>query len=126
MDEKELKALLETMRQENAAGQEETRRHFAVAIQNFEQMHAETRRHFDVVAERLDRRIDIVIETVAAVDEKLDRRTAEIEERMERGFADTQAMIRFSHAELERRVRTLEQGVADLTARVERLETTTH
>ncbi|HEX9162738.1 MAG TPA: hypothetical protein VF980_13620 [Thermoanaerobaculia bacterium] len=41
-------------------------------------------------------------------------------------------MIKFSHAELERRMRTLEEGhrsleetVADLRARVERLETST-
>ncbi len=52
---------------------------------------------------------------------------------MERGFADTQAMIKFSHAELDRRVRalegtqrTLEEGLTDLQARVERLEGSTH
>jgi hypothetical protein len=52
--------------------------------------------------------------------------------RVESGFAETQAMIKFSHAELYRRVRALEQTaskleevMADLAARVERLETTT-
>jgi hypothetical protein len=35
-------------------------------------------------------------------------------------------MIRFSHAELERRVRSLEQAFSDLQSRVERLEATTH
>lgn len=45
---------------------------------------------------------------------------------MERGFADTQAMIKFSHAELDRRVRTLEEDVASLEARVDRLESSTH
>jgi hypothetical protein len=35
-------------------------------------------------------------------------------------------MIRFSHAELDRRLRTLEQAFTDLQTRVERLETTTH
>jgi hypothetical protein len=33
-------------------------------------------------------------------------------------------MIRFSHAELERRLTTLENGFSDLSARVERLEST--
>jgi hypothetical protein len=33
-------------------------------------------------------------------------------------------MIRFSHAELDRRVRALEEAFSDLQARVERLETT--
>jgi hypothetical protein len=52
---------------------------------------------------------------------------------MDRGFADTQAMIKFSHAELDRRMRTIEDShraleatVVDLQARVERLESSTH
>ena len=45
---------------------------------------------------------------------------------MDRGFAETQAMIKFSHAELDRRISKLEQAFADLQSRVERLETTTH
>lgn len=36
------------------------------------------------------------------------------------------AAIKFSHAELDRRVRNLEQDVADLQSRVERLESSTH
>ena len=35
-------------------------------------------------------------------------------------------MIKFSHHELDRRVRSLEDTVADLQARVERLESSTH
>lgn len=35
-------------------------------------------------------------------------------------------MIKFSHDELHRRVRTLEETVADLQARVERLEVSKH
>lgn len=52
---------------------------------------------------------------------------------MERGFNETQAMIKFSHAELDRRLRTLEdsqrtleEGLADLQSRVDRLESSTH
>ena len=107
MDE-ELKNLLEAMRQENAAAQ------------------AETRRHFDVVAERLETRFGGLAESVGLVDEKLDRTTVVLEERIERGFAETQAMIKFSHHELDRRVRSLENTVADLQARVERLESSAH
>jgi uncharacterized protein YceH (UPF0502 family) len=87
---------------------------------------SETRRHFDVVAERLENRLDALSEAVSVVDEKLDHKTANIEERMDRGFTETQSMIKFSHAELDRRVRALEQAFADLQARVERLESTTH
>jgi len=35
-------------------------------------------------------------------------------------------MIKFSHAELDRRLRMLEESVTDLQARVERLESSTH
>jgi hypothetical protein len=49
-----------------------------------------------------------------------------LDEKIDRGFAETQAMIKFSHAELDRRLLKLEHAFADLQARVERLETTTH
>ena len=55
-----------------------------------------------------------------------------IEQRMDLGFADTQAMIKFSHAELDRRVRymeqtlqTLEERFMGLQTRVDRLEVAT-
>ena len=86
----------------------------------------ETRRHFDATAERMEKRFDLLAETVQHLDEKLDREAADIRDEMRRGFADTQAMIKFSHAELDRRVRTLEDSVSDLQTRVERLETSTH
>ena len=84
----------------------------------------EMRRHFDVTAERLEKRIDLVAESVVRLDQKLDRTAADIRDEMRRGFADTQAMIKFSHAELDRRIRALEEGFADLQSRVEQLERT--
>ncbi len=85
---------------------------------------AQTRRHFDTVAERLEKSIDAVAESVTVVDEKLSRRIDRFEERVERGFAETQAMIKFSHADLDRRISSLEHGFAGLQARFERLEST--
>jgi uncharacterized protein YceH (UPF0502 family) len=82
----------------------------------------ETRRHFDVTVERLESRFELLTETVSHLDQKIDG----IDLKMDRGFAETQAVIKFSHAELDRRVRTLEEGMADLQARVERLEQSTH
>jgi len=73
MTDDELKRLFDTLRQENAAA------------------HAESRRHFEVTAERLEKRFDLLAESVASVDEKLDRTTAGLEERIERGFSETQA-----------------------------------
>ena len=115
MTDDELLRQFESLREENAAIRQENAA-----------KHDETRRHFDVVAERLENRIDAVAESLAVFDEKFERRVDEVEQRMERGFADTQAMIKFSHAELDRRVRALEQSVGDLQVRVERLEATTH
>jgi len=90
----------------------------------FERAVGEIRRHFDVTAERLEGRIDLVVEALTQLDEKLDRSVDRLDQKIERTAADTQAMIKFSHAELDRRIRTLEEGFADLQARVERLEST--
>lgn len=83
---------------------------------------AETRRHFDVVAEGLQSKIEAVAEGVLSCNERIDR----LEERMKEEFANTRAMIRFSHHELDRRVQALETAVADMQARLERLESSTH
>lgn len=64
---------------------------------------AETRRHFDTVAERLENKIAALGESVSLLDQKLERKASGLEERVERTAAETQAMIRFSHAELDRR-----------------------
>lgn len=116
MNENDLKRLLDA----NAA---ETRAHFEKKLDSSV---AEMRRHFDVTAERLENKFQIIAETAAQFDDKFDRKIDDLEERMERGFVETQAMIKFSHAELDRRVRALESGLADLQARVDRLEGSTH
>ncbi len=79
----------------------------------------DTRRHFEIIAEGLDSKIQFVAETFAA---KLDKETASIREEMRGGFAETQAMIKFSYSDLDRRIRTLEGTVSSLESRVERLE----
>lgn len=93
----------------------------------------ELRRHFDVSVEESRNDIRQIAEGLVHLNEKLDRETGSIRDEMRRGFADTQAMIKFSHAELDRRVstleanqQTLERSVSDLRDRVERLESTTH
>jgi hypothetical protein len=65
----------------------------------------------------------------ARIESAIDGKTNAIEQRMDLGFADTQAMIKFSHAELDRRVKymeqtlqTLEDKFVGLQTRVDRLE----
>ena len=107
MADDELKKVLA----ENSA---ELRRHFDAGVEQIEQRFvwhsAELRRYFDVAVERMDKRFDLLGETVARLDQKLDRTATNLRNGMERGFADTQAMIKFSHAALDRRVRTLESN----------------
>jgi DNA-binding ferritin-like protein len=117
--DKKMDATVAEMRRHVEESAAETRRHV-------DQTAVETRRHFEVIAEHLETRIDAVAESVQILDEKLDRETANIRDEMARGFAETQAMIKFSHADLDRRMRTLEETVADLQTRVERLELSTH
>jgi hypothetical protein len=68
----------------------------------------------------------------ARIESAIDGKTNAIEQRMDLGFADTQAMIKFSHAELDRRVKhmeqtlqTLEDKFLGLQTRVDRLEEAT-
>jgi hypothetical protein len=68
----------------------------------------------------------------ARIEGAIEGKTNAVEQRMDLGFADTQAMIKFSHAELDRRVRymeqtlqTLEDRFVGLQTRVDRLEEAT-
>jgi hypothetical protein len=82
----------------------------------------EIKRHFNVVAEGLRSEIRLVAEGLASLDGTVERRFTELDLRMDQRFVETQAMIKFSHAELDRRIRALEEGQASLESRVQRLE----
>jgi len=82
----------------------------------------EIKRHFNVVAEGLEKNIRLIAESVSLLDEKVDRRITTLEEKMERGVDEIKAMIKFSYAELDRRVTSLEAGLARLELRVQNIE----
>lgn len=123
MTDDELRRLVDALQQQAAAANADLRRHFD---ETAERLSSETRRHFDISTEGVKHEVRLVAEAVAQFEEKIDREVEVLDEKVGRGFAETQAMIKFSHAELERRVRTLEQAFSDLQSRVERLEATTH
>ena len=131
MNDDDLKSLLEALRQENAAAHAETRRQFAEVAARIA---AETQQFFAAAAEGLRREIQLVAEGVNGAREALSLEAADIREEVRRTASETQAMIKFSHAELDRRISMLEQtqnklesALADLEARIERLEdSTTH
>jgi hypothetical protein len=99
MTDDELKGLFAVLQRENAGMREQN----AAA-------HADTRRHFEVLTEGTRQEIQLVAESVLHLNEKL----ARTDEKIERTAAETQAMIKFSHVESDRRMRSLEDAVADL------------
>jgi hypothetical protein len=78
----------------------------------------DSRREFGVVTEGLRSEIQQVAEGVILNGERLDRFQAETA----REFAEVRSMFRFSHAELERRLRTLEDSSESHETRLQRLE----
>jgi Skp family chaperone for outer membrane proteins len=77
MTDEVLKALLDAMREENAAA------------------HSETRSHFDAVAERLESRIELLAEVLQVVNEKVDTKTAMLDKKIDQTAIETQALVKF-------------------------------
>jgi prefoldin subunit 5 len=118
MTDDELKGMFEVLRHENATMREE-----GTAA------HAETRRQFGVAVEHIDKRLDLLAETVQLVNDELQRTRTGLDEKIDRTATETQSMIKFSHKELDRRLTALEEGqraleetVAELQARLQRIE----
>ena len=155
MTDEELKRLLEANRQHFDETADRLVDRVTKESRHFFEVSAEATRHqIGIIAEkvtRFDERLDEIegrmergFEEIEGrmdrVEGRMDRgfeeiegRMDRVEGRMDRGFAETQAMIKFSHAELDRRVRTLEenqrvleQGLNELQTRLERLEGSTH
>jgi hypothetical protein len=67
------------------------------------------RLHFDIATEGTRVRFDQLAEAIATVDEKADRNVNRLDEKIERGFADTNALIKYSYDTLDHRVAALEK-----------------
>jgi hypothetical protein len=114
MTDDDLRNLFHAMREENATAHAETRRQFEETVNRISAENRETvnristenREYFEVAREGFTHQVELIAEKVIGVTEELRRETADIRLEMRTGFADTQAMIRFSHAELDRRVAT--------------------
>ena len=86
----------------------EVKRDVGVVAEGLQGEIREVKRHAGVVAEGLGSQIRLVAEAVSAGDSKIDREVGALREEMQKGFAETKAMIRLSHGELDTRVRRLE------------------
>lgn len=118
-----MQKFVDTLLQENKRSQAEARADFE---RSAERLAAMVRQHFDVSTEAVRHEVQLIAEGVAQLGERVSREIGRLDEKVDRGFADTQAMIRFSHAELEKRVRALEDAYTDIRSRLDRLEATTH
>jgi len=87
-----------------------------------DEKYKETKHYFRIISEGLQSEIKLVAEGVANVNEKLDREVTFLRQEMKSEFGEVKAMIKFSHAELNHRVRTVEESVFSLQSRMERLE----
>jgi regulator of replication initiation timing len=85
----------------------------------------EIKRHFEVVAEGVRAEVQAVAEGVESLAERigsLDTRVGGLQQEVRHEFTETQAIIRLSYSELDRRLRDLETDVGHLRVRLERLE----
>ena len=90
-----------------------------------EESAARSRQHFDVVAEDLKHHVQLVAEGVSSQGERTDRiasRIDRLEDGLHREFEEVRSMIRLSYTELDRRLRSLEEMVSALQARMDRVE----
>jgi len=116
--EEDLKRLIES----SAA---ETRRQLETLDRKFDTLDTkidDTRHHFEIIAENLDNKIQVIVEVLNG---KIDSLRGDMNRGftdVDRQFVETQAMIKFSHSELDKRIRTLESTAADHEARLERLK----
>ncbi len=78
---------------------------------------------FHVISEDVISQVKQVAEGVANVDEKLDRRFNELKAEIQETRQEVLAAVKFSYAELDKRITTLEKEFLELKHRVEKIET---
>jgi hypothetical protein len=88
-------------------------------IQNFRD---EVIHEFHVISEGIISQMKQVAEGVANVNEKLDRTRQELKTEIQETRQEILSAVKFSYAELDRRLTTLEKNFLDLKTRVEKIE----
>jgi len=77
---------------------------------------------FHVISENVISEVKLVAEGVMNLDEKFTREMASLRKENEQAHKEIKAMIKFSYAELDRRISTLETEVQELKRRVDQIE----
>ncbi|HEV7574364.1 MAG TPA: hypothetical protein VGQ21_22930 [Thermoanaerobaculia bacterium] len=78
--------------------------------QHIDQIAVQMKMDFGLAVEAMRTDVQRVADGVLMVNAKLDREAADIRAEMRQGFADTQAILRFSHSQLADRVTALERA----------------
>ena len=78
--------------------------------------------HFHIISEDLRTQIKQVAEGVANAYEKSERDTGELKREIQETRQEILAAVKFSYAELDRRLTTLENEFVELKRRVEKIE----
>jgi len=77
---------------------------------------------FHVISEDLIDRVKQVAEGVVNLNEKFERRFDDLNKKIDQNHRDVLAAIKFSYAELDRRITALEAEMEDLKRRMDRIE----
>lgn len=112
---------------------EEIKRHFGVVTEGVrsdiralaeghQSLREEFRRELNEFRREVEGGIGLLTQGHQALREEFRRETQQFREEVRAEFQEVKAMIKFSYAELDRRVRSLETDLVELRARVERIE----
>jgi polyhydroxyalkanoate synthesis regulator phasin len=88
----------------------------------FDQFKEEIVDQFHVISEGVISQVKLVAEGVMNLDEKFTREISGFRKENEQAHQEIMAMIKFSYAELDRRVSTLEGEIQELKRRVDQIE----
>ncbi|MBM4340830.1 MAG: hypothetical protein FJ110_14970 [Deltaproteobacteria bacterium] len=90
--------------------------------QKSDQLKEEIVHQFHLISEDVISQMKLVAEGVMNLDEKFTREITDFRKESEHTHQEMMAMIKFSYAELDRRVSTLEGEVQELKRRVDQIE----
>jgi DNA repair exonuclease SbcCD ATPase subunit len=94
----------------------------AATKEDLENFKEEIVHQFHIISEDVISQVKQVAEGVANVNEKLDRKSQELKNEIQETRQEILAAIKFSYAELDKRITSLEKDFLDLKHRVERIE----
>ncbi len=77
---------------------------------------------FHIISEDLIDKVKQVAEGVVNLNEKFERRFDDLDKKIDQNHRDVLAAIKFSYAELDRRITTLETEMEDLKRRMDKIE----